>query len=225
MARRMQFQYGLEDRDQITRQVLEGNTDEWIADLMPEMEAYLQQLSPSYLSVMNHYQHFAAQHQRTVWGMKMAEWAAQSLVHTMQTLPESKLIYIVRPLEACARSAKTINMIQSPEDLQFFCNTWFHHQQAIVNHIPEERRLMIDYSRLLEASKEQIQQLEVFSGAIGIQQQVLKKRINTFTYDKAGDPSGKGYMRPSELSEQDLEIIHGFEQRKIEWMNQQVLKQ
>ena len=221
MTRQMQFQYGLQERDEMLHQVLAGNTDEWIADLMPEMSGYTQQLHSAYLSVMNYYPEFAAQKQRPIWGMKMAEWAAQNLIQTLRHLPDSKLIYIIRPLEACARSSKTIGQIHSINDLHLFCNTWLQQLQTIITHAPAEQLLLIDYTAFLESPAKYIQELESFSGARGIQQEVLHRRINTYTTDKEGDPSGQGYLSPSELSAQELELIATFREKKKEWMKQQ----
>lgn len=214
IMKQYQFQHGLKSRDEILEKVLMGNTEEWIADLLPPIQPYINAIPKAYLSIFDHFQQFAEEQARPIWGVKMAEWPVQNLIHVMQTLPAAKLIYIHRSLADCVRSSKSIQTIQTLDDLKAFSNAWLQQYHYIQQHAQQERCLIIRYEDLVNTPDIQLLKLESFTGAKGIKKEVLQRKINTFTYDKQGDPSGKGYLKPGDLSKEELEIIALYEAEK-----------
>ncbi len=219
----MSFQYGLEQRDKILEQVLAGDTNEWIADLMPEMKGYLERLTPSYLSIFDYYRDFARDKGRPIWGFKMAEWPAHNLVQALRMFPKAKLIYIHRPLADCVRSAKTMEIIQSENDVQQFGHQWLQGVQFLVPQANPAQLLWLDYELLLQSPEEQIARIAAFSGAEGIQLEVMQRRINTFTYYQQEEHQVEGYLPPSSLSAAEEAIIKNCEEQ-MKALRQQVVQ-
>ncbi len=52
-----------------------------------------------------------------------------------------------------------------------------------------------------------IDKLAAFSGATGMQRGILDSKINTIVGGDSRDPDGKGHIPPTELSEEENEII------------------
>ena len=206
----LSFQYGQEGRDRLLQKVLDGDANDWITDLMPEMKGYLQALEESCFSIFKYYQQFAQSKGRPVWGMKMAEWHPSSIQQMQSILPKSRFVYIHRPLVDCVKSAKRVNMVHSGPEVQQFCQTYRQFLNIVQNQYPHPK-LIIDYTQLLENPQEVIAQLEDFTGAKGIQASVLEQRINTLKSDVQRDPSGKGHLQPLELTEAELAIVKQWE--------------
>ena len=65
----------------------------------------------------------------------------------------------------------------------------------------------MSFEALVQNPERCLQQIAQFSGAGSIQSEVMQHRINTFKSDLQGDPSGQGYMKPVELTEEDKEVL------------------
>ncbi len=208
--RQLFFQSSRQFRDEMLQGVLNGEVNNWIPDLMPDMEGYLAAIMPRYLSILEHYRDFAQTQGRPNWGMKLPEWMAPQLLQTMAALPEAKLLYINRALLDCVRSARSIEMIINAQEIQQFCQTWQFNLKTIQNQADPSRCLIVDYDELLQRPDELLRQIEAFTGVQGIQSSVLKHRINTYKSDTRRDPSGQGYLPPAELSEAEVQIVQRF---------------
>ena len=79
-------------------EVLKGNTNDWIADIMPPVDEFLRSYKKSSGLFLDYLHSFALQKNRPIWGMKMAEWPSVQLMHVNDFFPQSKLIYIHREL-------------------------------------------------------------------------------------------------------------------------------
>ena len=209
-SRHLYFQSSQKMRDEILQEVLEGQVNEWIPDLMPNLEEYLKILPQRYLSIFQYYQEFAERHQRSIWGMKMAEWNATQIRQAMQTFPQSKLIYIIRDLEGCVRSAKRINVLQGVAEIQQFAQIWQQNIQIVQTQLPTERILFIDYQAFIKDPLPIIQQMEAFTGARKIDTSVMGHRINTYKQTHFQGQPEDGYLQPSDLSPEELDFIHSF---------------
>ena len=197
-------------RDQQLKEVLDGKVNDWIPDLMPPTKAYLEALKTSCFSIFHYYKNYAAENGRSVWGMKMAEWSANQILHAHRLLPDSKLLYIFRPLADCIRSAKTVDLITNEQELQYFCQTWQQNLQFIKQNFPASHLYLLDYSALINDPEPVLQEIEAFTGARNIKREVLNHKINTFKSDTQRDPSGQGYLQPASISEEELKIIASF---------------
>lgn len=210
LSKQLFFQINNEARDRMLQRVLDGEVNDWIADLMPQIDGYKAALLKASFSLFEYYQQFAESNGRPIWGMKMAEWHPASLQQAQNMFPDSRFVYIHRNLQECLRSAKRVNMVRSLGEVQQFCQIY----QQNLNFVKmqyQHPKLMIDYARLLAEPKEVIAELEAFTGAKGIQTSVLDQRINTFKSDVQRDPSGNGYLEPIELTEEELQIVQRWE--------------
>ncbi|MEM1323719.1 MAG: sulfotransferase, partial [Bacteroidota bacterium] len=213
LSRQMQFRYDHEQRDQLLQRVLDGHTDEWIADLMPEMKGYMERLQPSYLKIFDYYRSFAEEQGRPVWGCKMAEWTAPNLVQAMRLFTQAKLIYIYRPLAECVRSAKKLDLVRSGQDIQQYAQHWLHGLHYVVQNIDAKQLLLLDYVELVERPEAQLKRIEAFSGAEGIKMEVMNTRVNTFGYDRQEEQTAPGYLPPSQLSEEEEALLKPFQEQ------------
>ena len=206
-ARILYFQASKKFRDEQLERVLAGEVNEWIPDLMPAMDGYLDALKKSYLSIFHHYREFATQQGKVKWGMKMAEWQVHQLQMALQTFPKSQLLYIYRPLEDCVRSAKRVNMIRSIPELQHFCQSWQQNLNFVREQLPAQQVLLIDYEKLVANPEMLLSEIEQFCGVQNIDRTVMQHRVNTFA---SQTPGGTGYLSPAELNEAEQKIIDQF---------------
>ncbi|MEM8906828.1 MAG: sulfotransferase [Bacteroidota bacterium] len=213
LSKQLFFQSSSAVRDELLERVLAGEVNDWIADLMPPMAGYQAALQKSCLSIFEHYQQFAQEQGRNVWGMKMAEWHPSSLQQLQQLLPQSRLLYIHRPLADCVRSAKRVNMVQGTAEIQQFSQTYRQFLDFVEQQYPHQR-LLVDYERLLAQPELVVSEIEAFTGAKGIQISVLQERINTFKSDLQRDPSGQGYLNPVDLTAEEKAIVDHWERQE-----------
>ncbi len=144
-SKQLFFQHNSGARDNMLQKVLDGDANEWIADLMPEMGPYMEALKKSCFSLFDHYQQFAESKGRPIWGMKMAEWHPSSWQQLQGLFPDSRLVYIHRNLRDSVRSAKRVNMVQSLQEIQQFSQTYREYLDYIKLQYPHPK-LIVDYS-------------------------------------------------------------------------------
>lgn len=188
------------------RDVLKGEVNEWIADLMPDIDEYLIHFEAGIKSLLTFYPDFADKCGRSIWGMKLPEWHGPQLLQLMQTLPESKLIYIVREISDCVRSAKAIGMLGSLKDVEFFCNAYRQNRDFMENHWNSGRMLKIEFNALVSESL-QLDYIQNFVGCSRIDVSVLDHKINTYVDKERYADTGLGYLTPIDLTPQEVDLI------------------
>lgn len=207
-----QFNFGPNkiQRDELLQKVLQGDVNDWITDLMPPVDDYIEGLKKNLFGIVDYLASYALKENRPVWGVKMAEWQSNQIIQIERSFPDTKLIYIDRDLEESARSAHQLGLIRNDQELQHFCHTYQQNTQTIKSSFPSDKVLFIDYQQLLHYPAPILQQLETFTGAKGIQEEVLQKKINTFKFDTRQDKNGEGYISAKALSEEQKMIIQQF---------------
>ncbi len=178
LIKKTQFGMGQGQRRAHIEQVLQGEVDAWIPDLMPDPEEWLEKIAEGAFLQFVYMKKFAEQRGRPIWGMKMAGWNPHNLNQILSLFPKSKVIYLTRNAEDCLRSAKAIEMVRGEEEEKQFLQLWANNKAIAEQLLPKEKTLFIDFETLVEAPSEIISQLEVFSGARGIKPEVLQKKIN-----------------------------------------------
>lgn len=178
LLKQSQFSMGLSQRKVQMEKVLSGEVNDWIPDLMPEPEKWIETIGKGSFLQFEYMKRFALNHERPVWGMKMAGWDPHSLHQIMGLLPESRLIYLIRDVEACLRSAIAIDIIRGEEEIQQFRQVWKYNHATTRQLIHSHRVLYLDFESLMTTPLDVIKQLELFSGASQIKQDVLNKKIN-----------------------------------------------
>ncbi len=198
-----------EKRNQdVIEAVLAGNTNQWLAHLMPPIPAYIDNLKSSYFLFMKYLQEFALQHGRSIWGIKLAGWPGHQLELVRKYFPESKVIYIERDLESCMKSAKAQSMMNTSEEAHFFCHTWQSNTSFYSKWKNENWFHSIDYDELIKNSNKVIQELSNFTNAIGIQTSVIDKKINAPIQNKMD--LDRQYVNPLKLNKIENELVQAF---------------
>ncbi|MEL6637832.1 MAG: sulfotransferase [Bacteroidota bacterium] len=211
LSKQLQFQVRAAQQDALLAKVLAGDANDWIADLMPPVADYLAAQKTHCLGVVDFLERYAVEQQRPVWGLKMAEWPVSQILQIQRFLPPTRLVYIHRDLLGCVRSARRVQLYTSLQELEYFCQTWHQNYRAVRSQFPAEQLLLIDYQALLEQPGPILAQLEAFSGARGIQAEVLHQRINTLKSDRQRAPKGDGYLPPTaELPEAERLLVDRY---------------
>jgi hypothetical protein len=177
LLKQQQLSMGQGYRKEQLEQVLSGQVNHWIPDLMPDPKEWLKVIGESNFRQFEYMKDYALQHNRPVWGMKMAGWNPHSLHQIMGLFPETRLIYLIRNAEDCLRSAKAMDMVGEGNEEQFL-QSWNYNHQTIRQIIPSERVLYVQYEDLVKTSSSVIEKLESFSGAKGIDVEVMSHKIN-----------------------------------------------
>ena len=197
-------------RNRQLQSVLEGDVNDWIADLMPDVNTYLEVYKNLLITLTDHFGNFAYQQGRPVWGVKKPEWNPAALILLQQLIPEMKIIYLHRNLKDCARSAKKIEMIQTPEDLHQFCYLWKQFTENATKLLKGKNVLHLAFEDLTSSPDNAIKQIEAFTNAKNIDKSVMEIKINTHD----GDPNlgvGDGlYLKPASLSDGEMAIIKSY---------------
>ncbi len=191
-------------RDNQLKGVLDGNVNDWIPDLMPEIDGYLEAVSNSAETILKHYEDFAAKQGRSLWGMKLPEWNPSFLAQVKNRLPNAKIIYLTRDLKDCLKSAKKIGMVQSLDEMNQFCHTWKQYKDYAFEHLNGSQALQLSFDELVKPNV--IETLQEFSGAASIDAQVLQHKINNYTNSE----TGTNYMDPDELTVEELALIQKY---------------
>ena len=82
-----------------------GKTDDWILDLMPDLDGYLNAFGRSCFSGIEYCREYAIRAGRPVWGFKFPGWKRQTIQLMREIMPACHLIYIYRDAVACLKSA------------------------------------------------------------------------------------------------------------------------
>ncbi len=210
--KRMLFEQNAAWRDAQLQEVLKGNVNDWIPDLMPEISGYIAAYKTSIMQLMEHYADFAKAQNRPVWGMKLPEWQPGVLALVQQLFPNAKTIYLHRNIADCVRSAKRMGMVQGLAEIQHFATIGQQFAQQARQLLQGENVLQLNYEAFLAEPMSHIAQLETFTGAKGIDSSVLDVKINTYDNDPNLELSdGDNYLKPDELSKEELAILTAFE--------------
>ncbi len=211
LTKQSYFEASKDWRNGQLRSVLEGDVNDWIPDLMPDIDGYLDAYKTAVISLVAHYGNFARQQGRTVWGMKLPEWHPVNLAHLHKLLPASKVIFLKRNLIDCVKSAKKLEMVNSLEELQHFCQIWKQYVDLADKHLKGDWVLPIDYEMLVTSPDETLNIIESFTGAVGIDRSVMKVKINTFNNDEKLDKEAAAYLEPALLSDGEMDVIESIE--------------
>ncbi|MCG8328753.1 MAG: sulfotransferase [Chitinophagales bacterium] len=204
MLHNKQMLLGGEDnwRAQQLEKVLNGDVNDWIPDIMPDKDWLLSRSEQTIYEYLKGFADYAQQHGRPLWGTKLPAWQPGMIRVLLNSMPKSKLLYIVRDLKSCVRSAKLIGYCHTAADVQQYAQMWLANLQAISTYIPKESLLYIDYQRLCEQPGQVIDEIENFTDAQPIDRSVMQYRINN--YDRKRDT-------PPELNTDEQTIVERYQ--------------
>ncbi len=193
------------DRDRA--QVVSGNTDAWIPDLMPDLDGYVTAFGHAAFAGIAYCRDYARGLGRPVWGFKYPSWkpAFIRLLHTV--IPHARFIAILRELEPCVRSAKSQSALDSLPQVTEFCQAWVEGMKFWRNIGDDPTLLVLNYEELVAQPELTLQRLAEFTGLTDIKSEVLQHKINTWTGNLSHFEAPGGYLPPAELTESEQKIV------------------
>ncbi len=194
-------------RDTLLQSMLEGNVNQWIPDLLPKVDSYLNSLENAFLSHIRFFQDYSKKENREVWGVKQPGWTGGNVNVFRSCLPDSKVIYIYRDMKACLKSAKGIQMVNSFDEAKVFLQGYLDSYNSVMQLPDSDRLLKIDFNELVDYPKKIITEIEAFTGAKNINQEILKIKVNTYFGDARSPQSNDGYISPLALSNDEKNLI------------------
>jgi hypothetical protein len=212
LSKEMYFNSSKNWRNDQLAKVLDGQVNDWFPDLMPDIDGYLTSVKSSFFALFQHYEDFAKNNGYPIWGTKLPEWNVYNLAQVHSFIPDCKIIYLVRDIADCLRSAKAIDMVQGMEEAQQYCQLWKQNKDYALQNLTGSRVFHLNYEELITAPKDVLKKLEAFTGASDIDPSVLEYKINTYADGEAG--AENGYLPPAELNEQELALISSFTKSK-----------
>ena len=178
--RKLLFGHSKNQKDMLLQSMLDGRVNQWIPDLLPKVD---------------------------VWGVKQPGWTGGNINLLRSSLPNSKVVYIYRDMEACVKSAKGIQMINNFNDAKLFLEGYLQSYNSVMQLPDSENLLKIAFNDLVEKPKEIISKIADFTGAKGIDEKIMKIKVNTYYGDARSPKSNDGYISPIELTEDEINLI------------------
>jgi hypothetical protein len=189
------------------KQILAGDANNWIPDLMPDVDEYLAAFGQAAFSGIRYCRDYAQRLGRPVWGVKYPGWKPAFIRLLRSLMPRARFIVITRELEACARSAKAQIQFSSGSELKEFCRTWVEGMDFWRSVKGDPAVLALTYEELTVAPEVTLGRLAGFTGVEDIKPDVLHRKINTWTGSKALLDAQNGYVQPAELTDAEQQII------------------
>lgn len=197
-------------RTQQLNAVLAGNVNDWIPDLMPDIDTYLAAYQKQVIQCLDVYKRFAYQEGRQQWGMKLPEWPPTNLIQAKSFFPNLKIIYITRDLTSCVKSAKKVDMIRSLTELEQFARTWLYHLQSAQQQLNGDFILKLSYQDLIKNPLRVMGQLVAFTGIEGMDLDVLNHKFNTFKTNIQTSQRLGTYTEPALLTVEEERVIQRY---------------
>ena len=197
-------------------EVLDGSgLNNWIPDLMPDIEGYIAAYKASIVSLFHYCETFAQQNGRSSWGMKMAEWNPTSLMLIRKIFPGTKIIYLHRDIGDCVRSAKKADMLKGEQEIRQFCQTWKQFSDYARMHLTDKMVMHLEYDDLVEFPEKWLAAIESFTGAAQIDRRIMEVKTNTYADDHKLEKGAGAYLEPAVLTSEELGIIESYVCTKV----------
>jgi hypothetical protein len=184
--------------DAVRANTVEHGSDDWMIDLVPNLDGYLEALQRGSLAGLEYCRADALAQSCTVWGVKCPGWKPPTLTLFRQLLPQSRLIYIYRDVLTAARSAKAWMPAWSDEELAGFCTEWAENLAYALTLAGQPNVLLLRYEDFILDPAASIAQVAAFTGAEGLQESVFGRRINS---------GNNAYQPPAPLTDHELSIV------------------
>ncbi len=206
--KRMQLAIQEKNSDQMLHDLLSGKTSQWIARLLPTASHYLKHVEEGFVHLLNGFDTYANSQGRSVWGAKLPAWNAAQIKLIKSYIPNTKVVYIARPLKDCVRSAKAQSMFRTDEDVRLFCQQWKTNNIEYTQIRNEPWLLQIEFNDLINNSHKTIKKLESFCSIKNIRIDVLRDKVN----DQFALRPTKitEYIDPANLSQKEKNIVQEF---------------
>jgi hypothetical protein len=194
------------------RRVLEEAVDEWLVDLTPDVEAYLQALGRGLVTFLEACRDGALSAGRRAWGLKYPGFSPGGLRFTVTCLPRSKVVFIHRPLGPCLASAKARGTVVSMAQAQEFADGWARRAEGALDLAGARNLLFLSYANLAERPDDALRRLAAFCEIGPLQTAPLGRRLNAWDTSTGLEGAAEGsYVRPVALVEAEERIVETAE--------------
>jgi hypothetical protein len=180
--------------------VMQGDTKDWIPDLMPDVDAYLAALRQGSFAGLAYCQQYAKEQGRELWGFKYPGWQPHLIRMLFDAIPATSVIYIFRNLDDCVRSAKAWGELQTEADTQQFCAQWAAHLTFMLQWQGSHPVLMLRYESLIQEPEQAIAQLCNFLPFADLKSEVLQHKINNLLEGTDTRREHHNYIEPAALT-------------------------
>jgi hypothetical protein len=187
--------------------VMQGDTKDWIPDLMPDIDGYLEALRQGSFAGLSYCQQYAKQHGRELWGFKYPGWQPHLIRMLFDAMPDTSAIYIFRHLGDCVRSAKAWGELHDEAETQQFCAQWASHMTFMQQWQHSNPVLMLKYEDLIKEPGQVIERLANFLPFKEIKSEVLQHKINNMTEGVDSRRDHHNYIEPAALTELESGFI------------------
>ena len=202
-----EYTYQKQRFTQVQDAVLDGKVNDWILDLMPNVDGYLSALAHSAFAGITFCREEALRYQRPVWGFKYPGWRPAFINLLRSILPKARVIFIQRDLEDCVKSAKAQNMLPSPQETRDFVQCWSEGVSYIASLANDPSVLSLKYEELVSAPAATLERLSEFTHLADIDATILSHKVNTWKGDEYVMQKPDGYQEPAELNEAEQQIV------------------
>ncbi|MGB8648894.1 MAG: sulfotransferase [Anaerolineae bacterium] len=206
MVRVQEYSYNRRVHTRNLEQALTGNVNDWIPDLMPDIDEYLAALGRAAFAGVAYCRDCALRLGRPVWGFKYPGWKPPFIRLVRTLMPRARFIAITRELGACVRSAKAQRPFDSLFEAQDFCRAWAEGMDYWRGAGGDPAALVLSYEELTAAPAATLHRLAAFAGVDDIKPEVLGRKINAWT---GGGPAQahNGYAPPAELTGAEQQLV------------------
>lgn len=187
--------------------VLAGDSGDWILDLMPDVDGYLDALHRGAFAGLDYCRQRAEAAGRPVWGFKYPGWPPHLTRQLFEHLPGTRVVFLVRDLADTARSAKAWGAIASLTDLQALCAQWAQGVAFMQQWQRDHPVLTLSFESLVAGPEPELARLQAFLGAAGVDARVLDQRINNLTHGLDTRHGHNDYIPPAPLTAPELAVV------------------
>lgn len=199
-ARRMVYEGSQPRFSSSLQRVLDGDGNDWLVDLMPDVDGYLAALQAGTFAGLAYCRDHATAAGRPLWGFKYPGWPPHLTRLLFEQLPATRVVFIVRGLADTARSAKAWGAVDGEAGMQAFCAQWLANLAFMRQWQRDHAVLMLPFETLVHDPEQALDLLRGFVPLEGLHDGVLGHRINNLTEAVGGTRPGPGYIEPAPLS-------------------------
>jgi Sulfotransferase family len=202
-SKAVSYLYSRERLSAILQSVLDGEVNQWTADLLPDVDGYVGAFGRASLAGLAYCRDYAAALGRPVWGIKYPGWPPNMISLIRRAMPRSRFLIIYRDVADCLRSAKARGSVASEQAARQFCGDWKNNLSFMLAMRGDPSVFLLKYAELVTTPASVIEALVGFTGARDIRPETLSHRINVEGASPTDQPS---YVEPAALTETEKRI-------------------
>ena len=186
---------------------LHNRTVDWRPGLLPPSDVLLKAWTSTYFQIPSHLSTFGESIGRPIWGFKKPGFTLSMLKAFRALMPGAKVVYLVRnPLHALA-SAKARLFVRTHEDVVRFAQDWATNVSEVLVDYSGPHLLLMSYERLESDLDGAIERIAGFTGAVGIDPEVARAKVNTFLGDVKDGHTPTQYIAPARLTSNEIRTV------------------